>query len=441
MRGRGMPETAGPRPLEPLASDLRSGKVSLRDYIIAAMDRVDSTDRTIMALLPEPGRRSRLLAEAAALEARFPDPLRRPPLYGVLLGVKDLFAADGFETRAGSKLPSSLFEMDEGPVIRALKKAGVLILGKTVSTEFAYFSPGPTRNPWNPAHTPGGSSSGSAAAVAAGYCPLALGTQTIGSITRPAAFCGIAGWKPSFGRTASEGVVPFSPSLDHVGLFASDAASLASAVPIMTSDWRPSEFSDSKPRPVLAIPDGPYLQQAEPQALDLFTTQVKFLEAAGFILTHLPSFPDIAEINDRHRRIAAAELQRVHTSWFKSYRGLYSGTTAEFIEKGAAISDSQLEREKAGMLVLRGQLQEALDAAGADFWLSPAATGPAPIGIDATGSPIMNLPWTHAGVPTLTVPAGFSTNGMPIGLQIAARFGGDESLLALGIELENTLEP
>ncbi len=168
------------------------------------LDRVEALfaerEPEVRAFLPEEGRFDRLRREAAALEARWPDPERRPPLFGVLAGVKDIFHVDGFETGGGSRLPPEVLRGPEAASVTTLRAAGALILGKAVSTEFAYFAPGPTRNPWNPEHTPGGSSSGSAAAVGAGLAPLALGTQTIGSIIRPAAFCGAVGYKPSYER-------------------------------------------------------------------------------------------------------------------------------------------------------------------------------------------------------------------------------------------------
>jgi len=434
------PEDAG------LAQRLRCGALPVREYIEACLARVDAHEPVIKALLPEPGRRERLLAEAAALEARWPDPEKRPALYGLLFGAKDIFAAEGFETRAGSRLPCELFRMPEGPVVKALKDAGALLLGKTVTTEFAYFSPGPTGNPWNPAHTPGGSSSGSAAAVAAGFCALATGTQTIGSISRPAAYCGVAGWKPSYERTSREGVVPFSPSVDHVGLFAADPGSLALGAAAVVPDWRHHDFAEAKRSyaatlPVLAVPEGPYLQQAEPGALANFRTQLDTLRQAGFTVVAVPAFADIEEINDRHRRICAADIERVHRSWFALHEGSYSSQTAELIRKGAAIGDDELERDKAGRFELRIRLERLLVEAGADLWVSPAAPGPAPEGLAATGSPIMNLPWTFAGLPTLALPAGLSsssrkgtegTDGLPLGLQLAARFGRDEELLAMG---------
>lgn len=437
--------TAGPAgPDRPsgagLAQQLRTGSLPLHNYIEACLARIDAYEPAIKALLPEPGRRERLLAEAAALEVRWPDPENRPALYGLLFGAKDIFAVDGFETRAGSHLPSELFRMPEGPVVRALKDAGALLLGKTVTTEFAYFAPGPTRNPWNLAHTPGGSSSGSAAAVAAGFCALATGTQTIGSISRPAAYCGVTGWKPSYERTSREGVVPFSPSLDHVGLFAADSASLAFEAAAVTPDWRPGNFTAALHRYtdtplVMAVPEGPYLDQAEPLALAAFRSQLNLLRSAGFTVLSVPTFEDIDEINDRHRRICAADIQRVHHNWFACYSDLYSSQTAELIRKGAVIRDDELERDKAGRLELRTRLERQLEQAGADLWISPAAPGSAPEGLGATGSPIMNLPWTFAGLPTLALPAGIGTTGLPLGLQLAAPFGGDEELLAIGCVL------
>ena len=426
-----------PQSLSRLLPRLRSGELPLETYISAALDRLDQIEPAISSLLPENSRRERLLAEAAQLLQLYPDPEGRPPLFGALLGIKDLFAADGFATRAGSRLPPELFAMAEGPVVRRLKAAGALVLGKTVSTEFAYFSPGPTRNPHNPRHTPGGSSSGSAAAVAAGLCPLAIGTQTIGSIGRPAAFCGICGWKPSYDRTSRQGAVAFAASLDHVGLFAAGPADLELAAAIITDRWR--ELPPARPQdpwPVLAIPDGPYLQQAEAEALAVFEQTVGQLEARGCRIVRVSAMADIAKINERHRRIAAAELADTHKDWYPQHKELYSATTAELIEKGQAIAASQLAEDRQGQLKLRAELEQTLTENGAAFWLSPAAPGPAPEGITATGSPIMNLPWTHAGMPTLGLPAGKAANGMPLGLQIAAAFGQDEELLAFGHRLE-----
>ena len=172
-------------PLALTVEKLRTGQMDLVAYVDEMCDRLEKLDSHIEAMLPEPDRRSRLRSEATALQARYPDPANRPPLYGALVAVKDIFHVSGFVTAAGSEVPPELFAGPEATCVQMLRDAGALILGKSVTTEFAYFEPGPTRNPHNLSHTPGGSSSGSAAAVAAGLCTLSLGTQTIGSVIRP----------------------------------------------------------------------------------------------------------------------------------------------------------------------------------------------------------------------------------------------------------------
>src|SRR5205807_802532 len=250
-----------PAPLAATAAALRSGQLDLLTYIDEVCNRIDAAEPLIHALLPEPGRRQRLLSEAEALQKRFPDPVSRPPLYGILLGVKDIFHVDGFPTRAGSQLPTELFAAPEAACVTLLRNAGALILGKTISAEFAWIEPGPTRNPYNLEHTPGGSSSGSAAAVAAGFCPLALGTQTIGSTIRPAAFCGIVGFKPTYGRISTDGLIKCAESVDTVGLFTQDVAGIALVASLLCEGWQAVEISESTQLPGLGVPDGPYLTQ------------------------------------------------------------------------------------------------------------------------------------------------------------------------------------
>ena len=203
------------------------------------------------------------------------------------VGIKDIFHVEGFATRAGSRLPPEVLAGEEGPAVAALKAAGALILGKTVSTEFAYFAPGPTRNPRNLEHTPGGSSSGSAAAVAAGLAPLALGSQTIGSTLRPAAYCGIAGYKPSYDRVPRDGIVPLAPSFDHVGIFAPDAAGVEAAARVLCRHWQAPGTglharNPRRPvRPVLGVPEGPHLERVEPAALARFRATCDRLSDGG----------------------------------------------------------------------------------------------------------------------------------------------------------------
>ncbi|MXZ20316.1 MAG: amidase [Caldilineaceae bacterium SB0665_bin_25] len=420
----------------PSPAALRSGETDLVAHVQEICDRIDAEDPLIQALLPEPARRERLTREAEALLDRFPDPARRPPLFGLLAGVKDFFRVDGFPTRAGSKLPASLFEGPESAVVTRLKENGALIAGKTVTTEFAYFQPGPTRNPHNTEHTPGGSSSGSAAGVAAGFFPLALGTQTIGSVIRPAAFCGIIGFKPSYDRIDTAGMLFFSKSVDHAGLFSQDVATMRLACSALLGSWDDSECVPIDGLPALAVPDGPYLEEAEEAGLQQFEKTLERLAAAGFRIERVPFFPNYADLNVRHRRLTAVEVAEVHKEWYGAYSDRYSVHMHEIMKTGATVSDEERDGIRADQLRLRHKMEEALFSCGADLWIAPAAPGPAPHGIHSTGNPIMNLPWTNAGVPALAIPSGKVANGLPLAVQFCAPFGADERLLAWGEAIE-----
>ena len=416
-----------PAPLAETVADLRSGQIDLHRYIDAVCDRIEQVDPVIEALLAEPDRRGRLHNEATALAAVWPDPAGRPPLFGALLAVKDIFHADGFTTRAGSTVPPDLFAGPEAACVARLRQAGALVLGKAVTTEFAYFEPGPTRNPHNLAHTPGGSSSGSAAAVAAGLAPLALGTQTIGSVIRPAAFCGVVGFKPSLGRIDPSGLVFFSRTLDQVGLFTQDVAGMALAAAAVCNDWR--DLSAPGRLPVLGVPTGPYLEQAEPAALRAFWQQMGRLAAAGVMVQEVPALEAIDQLNSLHRRLVFAEFAQEHAELYARHAALYRPRTAQIVEIGRSISTDELAALRGNIVVLRREMEGQMDGAGIDLWACPAARGPAPEGLHATGDPAMNLPWTHAGLPSITLPAGRAGNGLPLGLQLVAAFDRDEHLL------------
>jgi Asp-tRNA(Asn)/Glu-tRNA(Gln) amidotransferase A subunit family amidase len=415
-------------PLAPIASALRSGELDLQRYIDETCDRIDALEPQLQALLPEPDRRQRLQNEAKALQQQWPQPGNRPSLYGVLTGVKDVFRADGFPTHAGSQLPPELFAGPEATCVTRLRNAGVLILGKTVTTEFAWAEPGPTRNPHNHEHTPGGSSSGSAAAVAAGFCSLALGTQTIGSTIRPASFCGIVGFKPSYGRIPTDGLILFSKSVDTVGIFTQDVEGMELTASLLCDGWQPALRPERLP--ILGVPEGPYLEQTTPEGLTAFQQQLAQLEKAGYTIKRVRMFEDIETINRQHTRMAFAELAQVHADWFAQYEALYRPKTVAAIREGQSISQGELEASRAGRLQLRTKLEAAMDENGIDLWVSPAAPGPAPKGLSATGSTLLNLPWTYAGMPAISLPMGRAENGLPMGLQVVGKYMGDELLLA-----------
>lgn len=416
-----------PAPLAATVDALRRGELDLHVCIDQTCDRIEQVDRLVQALLPEEGRRARLHRQADALLARYPAAAERPTLFGALVAVKDIFHVEGFATQAGAALPPALFAGPEAASVTALRHAGALVLGKAVTTEFAYFEPGPTHNPWNLAHTPGGSSSGSAAGVAAGLAPLALGTQTIGSVIRPAAFCGVVGFKPSLGRIDPQGLVFFSRTLDQVGFFTQDLAGAALAAAVLCVDWR-SNAAEQR-APVLGVPSGPYLQQTEPDALAAFWQQIETLRAAGLVVRVVPALAEIEALNTLHRRLVFAEFAQEHAAAYARYADLYRPRTREIIELGRTVSAAELTATRANISSLRHELTAQMEGTGIDAWVCPAARGPAPLGLQATGDPALNLPWTHAGLPALTLPVGLAASGLPLGLQLVGHFGADEALL------------
>ncbi|MFC1776978.1 amidase [Pseudomonadota bacterium] len=412
---------------------LRSGDLHLQDYLDSLETQFHKHEPLVRAFLTEAGRFDRLRQDARALLQRYPNPQNRPALFGIPVGVKDIFNVDGFETRAGSQLPATEFEGPEAECVTRLKKAGALVLGKTVSAEFAYLAPGITVNPHHPEHTPGGSSSGSAAAVGAGMCALTLGTQTVGSINRPAAFCGVVGLKPSYERVSRAGVLPVSTSLDHVGFFTSDTESANLAASVMVRNWK---LTTAEYRPVLGVPDGPYMEEVSTPGRENFELTCEILARGGYQILRISVMPDFDDIYNRHQLIVAAEAALVHADWFIRYRPLYHEKTAGLIRRGMAVSQQDLWSALAGRQKLRNELTGIMVDAGIDMWIAPGATGTAPGGLDSTGDPIMNLPWTHSGLPALSLPSGTDESGLPFGLQLVGKWHQDEAVMAWAAEIE-----
>jgi Asp-tRNA(Asn)/Glu-tRNA(Gln) amidotransferase A subunit family amidase len=420
-----------------LVDELRSGVLTLPEFLAQAGSRFLQYEPSIHAFIPEDNHFQRLRREADDLVLRFPDLIKRPLLFGAVIGVKDIFHVEGFTTQAGSRLPAEVLQGKEAESVTRLKNAGALIFGKTVTTEFAYFFPGPTRNPHHVEHTPGGSSSGSAVAVAAGFCHLALGTQTIGSIIRPASFCGVVGIKPTYDRISREGVIPLSPSLDHVGFFVPDVESAINAARVLYNDWDEPTQPLKKPR--LGISDGPYLENVAQESLLHFETVYKRLENAGYELQHIQIMLDFAEIRARHDVIMSAEAAHVHADWFEKYENLYSTKFTELIRRGQAITDSQLQNALSARENFRADLRRIFLDHNIDVWISPSTIGPAPKGLESTGDPVMNLPWTQAGLPAINLPVGKNQEGLPLGLQVIGNWYKDESLLFWAKDFEKAL--
>ncbi len=420
-----------------LIEDLRADRLTLPEFLAQVEARFEENGPFIQAFLLEENRFGRLLKEADELLLSHPDLINRPLLFGTLVGVKDIFHVEGFKTQAGSRLPAELLQGEEATSVFRLKEAGALIFGKTVTTEFAYFSPGPTRNPHNLEHTPGGSSSGSAAAVAAGFCHLALGTQTIGSIIRPASFCGVVGLKPTYDRISRGGVIPLSPSLDHVGFFVPDVQSAIPAARVLYQIW--NEPTMPLKKPTLGIPDGPYLQSTSDEGRAYFEAICKLLEGAGYQLRHVEVMSNFEEVRARNDVIMSAEAAQVHKSWFEQYAALYAAKTSELIQRGQKITSDQLQKALSAREDFRAELRRAMIDHNIDAWVCPSTVGPAPKGLGSTGDPVMNLPWTQAGLPAINLPAGKNQDGLPMGLQVVGNWYKDESLLFWAKELEKVL--
>lgn len=429
-----MEDLVSPTALTEVARSLRSGETDVQDHTERTLARIERVDPTVQAFVEEPGRSDRLRSAAKDLAATEGE---RPALFGVPVGVKDIIHADGLETRAGSRFTAQELAGPQATAIERLRTAGALIAGKTVTSEFAVTAPGPTRNPHNLDHTPGGSSSGSAAAVAAGLVPLAIGTQTIGSLIRPAAYCGVTGFKPTHGRIPLDGVLPTAPTFDTVGMIAARAADVSLAASVLLDDWTP--VADDGTRPVLGVPDGPYLGCAEPAALAAFEEQTAALTAAGYQVVRVPLFENFEQEAFEFIVINLYEISRAHADRFAADPERYDPRTAEAIQHGQGAGDgdhaASLEQREA----FRGRLDAATAEHGVDLWITPAATGTAPEGLENPGESVMSLPWSGLGLPCLTLPVARAAGELPLGFQGVGKTGADERLLAWAPGLERIL--
>jgi len=406
---------------------LKTGELSLITFINDLCDRIDAVEPYILSLIPEAGRRERLLKEAQALLAQYPDPQQRPPLFGLPVGIKDIFRVDGFETGCGSKLPPVLFEGKEATIVTQLKEKGALILGKTVTTEFAYFQPGPTKNPNNIDFTPGGSSSGSAASVAAGLTPLAFGTQTIGSISRPAAYCGVIGVKPTTKSISADGIIPFSPTLDHVGYFSHDLDGAGLIGSLFCEEWNKLGNEDVN-EITIGIPAYQFVTQADSNIFDYFHLTVVELENFGYKIVRTSIFSDIEKINVLHKQLAAKEFADTHKEWYAQYANMYSPHSVQLIEEGLKVTPELVNEILNFRQVIIDQVSETMEKEGINVWISPATLTLPLQGLTSTGSPLMNLPWTFTGLPTITLPVTNTSINLPVGLQLSGKTNGLKNL-------------
>lgn len=387
---------------------------------------MEARDTAIAAFLPEIERRARVEAACAAAPAG--------PLHGVLVGVKDVIHVTGLDTRAGSALPPEALAGDQAKVVDRIEAAGGTVAGKTVTAEFAVAAPGPTRNPRCPGRTPGGSSSGSAAAVAAGMVPLALGTQTVGSVIRPAVCCGVVGFRPTWGVIPLDGVLTNARSLDTVGLFTADSRSAEIAAAALCQ-WTPT--APPNRLPVLGVPDEDYLDAADDDARLLFKQQLDRLQRAGYEVRTATLIPDLKALHENLRLFQRFELAQAHHDWFERYRHLYRPATAAAIKEGQAVTSAEYETSARWRERFITRSDALMNDKGIDLWITPAATGAPPLGLASTGSAAMSAPFSFAGMPAIALPT--DDRDLPHGIQVAAARHNDRYLLAVATRLHTDL--
>jgi Asp-tRNA(Asn)/Glu-tRNA(Gln) amidotransferase A subunit family amidase len=422
-----------PSNLSNISISLRNNTLDAVQYITDISKRIDQIEKELHCLVPEKGRKKRLLAQMHQLLETYPNPSSRPSLFGVLTGVDDMLRVDGLPTTAGSELPPKALAGEQSAAVTLLQEAGAIVLGKTECSEFGYLNPAKTTNPHDTDYSPGGASGGAAAAVAAGFCPLALGIQTTASVIRSAAYCGIVGFKPSAGRIPASGVIPFAKSVDQLGFFTQDINGSSLAASVLVHNWDPEVRIVSKPR--ICLPSDAFLVQARCDVYNRFYKKIDTLADYGFEVSSFPFLKEIREVNKVHREIIAAEFAQAHKKWYSEYGEFYSSHSRGLFEQGSKIGKSVLAVDKAIQQAQKDSIREVMLREGIDLWICPSTVTSAPKGHDSTGSPLMSLPWTLAGLPTITIPAGKSSHNMPLGIQLIAGPGRDERLLQYAGEL------
>jgi Asp-tRNA(Asn)/Glu-tRNA(Gln) amidotransferase A subunit family amidase len=419
---------------------LREIVAGVHDRRWSAADVLSACAARIAALEPRVQAWEHLDLDGAAAQAQAMDAAAgKGALHGVPVGIKDIIDVAGMPTRYGSGIHASAPPAPEtAECVEALQRAGAVVVGKTVTTEFAYYTPGRTRNPWNPAHTPGGSSMGSAAAVACGMVAGALGTQTNGSVIRPAAFCGVVGFKPSFGTVSNHGTMDPWPTLDHTGVFARDVADAASLAAIITTRGAVSGRIMMPGRaPRLAVVRSPVWHLARCEQQEMLASNAIALTHAGAKVDDLELPPAFDDAHRMHRVILGFEAARFFRELQRSYRDRMSARFNELLDEGAAISEAQHREAVEAAARLRLEFARAL--AGYDAVLTPPASGEAPATLEETGSPAFCTLWTLLGVPAITIPVGVGPAGLPLGLQIVGHELRDDHVISIGAWCESHL--
>ena len=417
------------------AEQLAQRGLRAEDLVRDCLARIDAREAEVQAW-------SHVARDAALARARALDQgAHQGLLHGLPIGVKDLIATADMPTTYGSPIYAGHRPANDASCVALARAAGAVVLGKTVTTEFATFQPNQTRNPHNTAHTPGGSSSGSAAAVADGMVPLALGTQTAGSLTRPAAYCGVVAFKPSFGGINRAGAKPLSDTLDTVGTLARsvpDAALFAAALS-GRHDWLVHPMGEHLARPLRVGLCHTYeWPQALPETQDAMQQAAARVQASGAMTLHELRLPVDFELLAQ----AQIHIQLFEQAQCLAYERLQhfdrlSPRLQGIMTAGVAVTATQYDQAQAWVARCRAQLADVFQ--DVDVLLAPSAAGAAPQGLDNTGDPLFCRIWTVLHTPTVNIPAGHAPNGMPVGLQVVGPVGADAFTLAAAHAVHQSL--
>ena len=419
-----------------LVGMIKSGEISSLELVEACIARIDAKEEEI-------GAWAHLNYDFARKQAEHSDAYRASgaacgPLHGIPVGIKDIFDTDDYPTENGTVLDAGRMPDEDCTVVRRLMAAGCIIMGKTVTTELAVYSPGKTANPHDSNRTPGGSSSGSAAAVGCGMVPLAIGSQTNGSVIRPASFCGVVGFKPTHGLISRAGALTISQNLDHVGVFArslEDAALIAECLigydpADPDTRLRPTpnlrEITVQVPpiEPRFAFIKTPVWDQADEATQKAFEELAEFLGNSCDEVT-LPSAFDCAVPN--LNKIMTADLAKNYAPYIKRGKDEVSDVLKRLCEEGQNVTAVEYNTSVDQRAALNNVIKEICSEY--DVIITPATTGEAPLNLNATGNPVFCSLWTYLGVPTVTVPLMEGVSGMPLGVQVVGSFGDDARLL------------
>lgn len=409
---------------------LQTRALSAQTLLGACLEHIEAREPQVLAWRHYD--RSSALDQARQLDR---GPLRGP-LHGLPLGVKDLFDTRDFPSGYGSPIYQRHQPVTDAAAVALCRDAGAIVLGKTVTTEFATFNPGPTRNPHNPAHTPGGSSSGSAAAVAAHMVPLALGTQTAASVIRPAAYCGVVGFKPSFGLISRAGVKSLSESLDTVGGFGRcvDDVALLTSVMANAPQWRELP-TDRKPR--IGVCRTPYWDQASASAQQAFEATVRKLTARGVHIVDVTLADSLTALVEVHDQVMCGEAFKALADERLNHGDLLSERLVAMLERGSLVTFEQSIQHRAQVASARHQLGRGF--ADYDLLMTPSACGEADLGLERTGDPLFSRIWSLLGVPSLNLPVGFGDQGLPLGVQLIGPMMSDTAMLGFCRWVEQSL--